>query len=209
MESSVKKLFTLGLLALAGAANAGTCQDPWVTQAVTEVTKRAPNGSGSSGECDIKRYGGGRWSSYPDLVSKVKVAFGTSAPSAPSAGSCKDPWVTQAVTEVMKRAPKGSGTSGECDIYRYGGGRWSSYPDLVSKVKTAFGMNIAGSAKPGSGGNNLGSLNPSQNGGRVVSPGGGNVISPGGGNVISPGGGNVISPGGGNVISTGGGNMRR
>ncbi|MBC5783493.1 hypothetical protein H8N03_11105 [Ramlibacter sp. USB13] len=111
---------------------------------------------------------------------------------AASAGTCKDPWVTQAVTEVMGRAPNGSGSSGECDIHRYGGGRWNSYPDLVSKVKVAFGKNIAGSARPGAGGNNFGNVNPALNGGRVVSGGGANVIAPGGANVVSPGGANMM-----------------
>lgn len=114
------------------------------------------------------------------------------AAGAASAGTCKDPWVTQAVTEVMHRAPNGSGGSGECDIHRYGGGRWSSYPDLVGKVKVAFGMTIAGSAKPGAGGSNLGNVNPALNGARVIAPGGANVVAPGGANVIAPGGANLM-----------------
>lgn len=55
-------------------------------------------------------------------------------------GVCADPWVTQAVTQVMGRAPQGNGYLGECDIYRYGRGSWSSYNDLVAKVEVAFGL---------------------------------------------------------------------
>ncbi|HEX7889241.1 MAG TPA: hypothetical protein VF522_07790 [Ramlibacter sp.] len=111
---------------------------------------------------------------------------------AANAGACKDPWVTRAIQEVKGRAPQGSGSSGECDIHRYGGGRWSSYPDLVGKVKTAFGMNIAGSARPGPAGNGLVNGRPVMSGGNVIAPGGANVVSPGGGNVVAPGGANLI-----------------
>jgi hypothetical protein len=111
---------------------------------------------------------------------------------AASAGTCKDPWVTRAIQEVKGRAPQGSGSSGECDIHRYGGGRWSSYEDLRAKVKTAFGMNIAGSARPGQGGNGLANGRHGVAGGNVVAPGGGNVVAPGGANVVAPGGANLM-----------------
>lgn len=107
---------------------------------------------------------------------------------AASAGTCKDPWVTRAIQEVKGRAPQGSGSSGECDIYRYGGGRWSSYEDLRAKVKTAFGMNIAGSARPGQGGHGVA-------GGAAGLGGANGVVSPGGGNLR---GGRVVAPGGAN-----------
>jgi hypothetical protein len=63
-----------------GDASAGQCRDPWVTQAVQQVTGHQPNGSGDNGECDYRRYGGGRWTTYDDLVSKVRVTFGMGAP---------------------------------------------------------------------------------------------------------------------------------
>lgn len=75
---------TRGLLALgaglvafgaASAAGAGSCRDPWVTNAVREVTRREPNGSGESGECNILNYGGGRWTTYADLVGKVRASL--------------------------------------------------------------------------------------------------------------------------------------
>lgn len=208
--------FAVLAVAVSGNALAGQCRDPWVTKAVTEVMHRSPNGSGESGECSIYRYGNGHWTSYADLVNKVKIAFGQyvvqARPIAPnrnymnnqnrsgfyqppasgviaagganviaagganviaagganviaagggnviaagganminrysvqsvssSAAQCKDPWVTQAVHEVMHRAPNGSGNAGECNIKRYGNGHWSSYPDLVSKVKQRFGV---------------------------------------------------------------------
>lgn len=62
--------------ALGGSAVTGQCRDPWVTQAIQEVTGRPPNGSYESGECQYTLYGGGSWSDYGDLVNKVRAAFG-------------------------------------------------------------------------------------------------------------------------------------
>lgn len=55
----------------------GKCRDPWVTQAIGEVTGRTPFGDGEEGECRYTLYGGGHWSDYPDLLRKVKQAFGS------------------------------------------------------------------------------------------------------------------------------------
>lgn len=59
-------------LVLAPAAQAGVCRDPWITQAVREVTGREPNGDWESGECTYTQYGGGRWHSYPELKGYVQ-----------------------------------------------------------------------------------------------------------------------------------------
>lgn len=65
--------------------------------------------------------------------------------SAPAwAGQCRDPWVTQAVTAVQSRAPIGAGDSGECNTKLYGNGRWSSYADLLAKVRAAYPKPTAG-----------------------------------------------------------------
>ena len=53
-------------------------------------------------------------------------------------GECRDPWVTQAIQEVVGRKPRGDGNEGECEIQRYGNGSWSNYPDLVNKVRDGF-----------------------------------------------------------------------
>ncbi len=50
---------------------------------------------------------------------------------------CTDTWVTQAITELRGRGPIGSGNTGECNIYKYGNGSWSSYQDLKDKVWAA------------------------------------------------------------------------
>jgi len=118
---------------------AGPCADPWVSRAVLDVAGRPAQGRGGEGECDIRRYGGGVWNSYPDLVQKVRQAFaepGQKTP--PAAGPCSDPWVSRAVLEVVGRPARGQGGEGECDIRRYGGGSWKNYPDLVEKVRQAF-----------------------------------------------------------------------
>lgn len=54
----------------------GICRDPWVTELVTKHAGRAPNGTADSGECDYRRYGGGRWDSKRELDYHVRVALG-------------------------------------------------------------------------------------------------------------------------------------
>lgn len=56
-------------------AQSGVCKDPWVTRAITEIAGRAPVGQGDTEECDITRYGGGHWTTYADLVEKVKAGL--------------------------------------------------------------------------------------------------------------------------------------
>jgi hypothetical protein len=123
-------LFAFFLVLSAPAAHA-QCRDAWVTQAVKEVMDRAPQGSADLGECNFRNYGGGSWSSYPDLKQKVINVFN---------GTCRDAWVTQAVSEVRARRPQGYGDTGECNYRNYGGGTWSSYPDLKQKVQASFGV---------------------------------------------------------------------
>ncbi len=62
----------------AGSAHAGQCRDPWITQAIQEVTGRQPNGSYESGECTYTQYGGGHWNSYPELKGYVRQRLGLS-----------------------------------------------------------------------------------------------------------------------------------
>lgn len=49
--------------------NSKVCADPWVGEAVFEVTGRPA----TQAQCNTALYGGGRWSGYADLVSKVKA----------------------------------------------------------------------------------------------------------------------------------------
>lgn len=94
------------------------------------------------------------------------------------------PGVTSAVPQVTGRVPNGSGNSGDCNIYRYGGGHWSSYSDLVNKVRVAFGDTI----RPGATGqidlNRARGMNirPGVNGAGVITAGGANMTAHGSGN---------------------------
>ena len=65
----------LAALPATARAQTGTCRDPWVTELVKEVARRAPRGSGDSGECNINLYGAS-WSSKDDLRAKVRQSFG-------------------------------------------------------------------------------------------------------------------------------------
>ncbi len=80
MNRSMKLALALGATAgstiLFSAPAAAQCADPWVTQAVQEVTGRTPRGSGQTGECNIKNYNAGSWSSYSDLKTYVQRLLG-------------------------------------------------------------------------------------------------------------------------------------
>jgi hypothetical protein len=60
-------------LASQPASAAETKRDPWIEQAFQEVLGRAPSGS----EWDPKNYGKGKWSSYGDLLNKVRARMTT------------------------------------------------------------------------------------------------------------------------------------
>lgn len=71
----------LAWTAAPAAAQSGPCRDPWINQAIREVTRaqgreRAPNGRYESGECNIHLYGAS-WSSYNELKGYVTSVFRT------------------------------------------------------------------------------------------------------------------------------------
>ncbi len=99
------------------------CRDAWISQSVQEVTGRTVKGSGDADECNKANYGG-NWSSYADLVNKVR-----------GAGVCKDAWITQAFKEVRGSTPAGWGSTNECSIQLYNNGSWSSYNQLRDAVR--------------------------------------------------------------------------
>lgn len=98
------------------------------------------------------------------------------------AGNCTDPWVTQAVIEVLRRPPA-SASAPECNIRLYNNGQWSSYAQLRLAVGTYWGTHAyptkpnpgytkgpvpnPGFAQPG---------RPIQNPGRLVGPDGASLI---------------------------------
>ena len=76
------------------------------------------------------------------LAAGVAVSVVGAAPA--MAGQCGDPWVTQAVTQVLRRAPA-SASAPECNIYLYQGargikGQWGSYSELLSSVGVYWSM---------------------------------------------------------------------
>jgi hypothetical protein len=215
------------LLVPQAQAQDGSCRDSWINSAYNQLYHRAPEGSGNSGECNIMLYGGGHWLNFPDLENKIRASKATRAPQ-----GCRDPWITSAYSQLYHRAPQGSGDSGECNPALYGGGHWSSFPDLENKIRLSKGQFNAGSSgsvrltvdrqgglrdqngrllvAPGQflisvkNGNGTQMIAPRPGQTILVPPG---VIAAGGGNVIAAGGGNVIAAGGGNVIAAGGGNV--
>lgn len=201
-------------------AFAGQCNDPWVTQVVIKYLHRPPSGPNAP-ECNIYLYRSGHWNSFSELDAAAAAYWTTHpAPAAPApvAGQCGDPWVTRAVQQVMGRPPAGSGNDGECSIYRYGGGHWTSYDDLVGKVRVAFGraqpqqpptLNLGVKASdftvPSTALGYSQGRAPAQ--GRTVSYQGRqyqvvNVVAQGGGNLITDNGGGLLSTNGGNLMVT-------
>jgi hypothetical protein len=116
-----------------GGPPIGVCRDPWITKAIHEVLGRAPRGYDDRDDCNITNYNNGSWASYEDLVVYVGLAYRRE-------GYCKDPWINHAIRQVLGRLPDGRDESGECRPSRYGGGSWSSFDDLVAKVRAAFGV---------------------------------------------------------------------
>ncbi|CAN5517559.1 hypothetical protein BH10ACI3_BH10ACI3_07100 [soil metagenome] len=57
------------------------CRDAWVGQAINEIVGRQARGSGDTGECNYKNYGGGSWSGYEDLKNKVRASLFAGDPS--------------------------------------------------------------------------------------------------------------------------------
>ena len=94
------------------------CRDPWVTSAVMEVTgtivnettRRRSAGYGDTGECNVRLYGNGSWSSYVDLVNKVRSNM-----NGRQQGVCRDSYVTSAVRQV--KTQMGIRNSGIADTY--------------------------------------------------------------------------------------------
>lgn len=179
---------TAAALALATPLEAQGCTDAWVTQTIREVYQRAPNGSGNSGECDVNRYGGGKWNSYDQLKRYVNYQY-----------MCQDPWIAQAVYDAHGRMPRGSGTSGECNPYLYGA-NWSGYPDLKNRVQGSINTLQAQSITF----SNSGSL---VSGGVALTAA--RLIGPDGGTLIGLDGAGVISRDGAGLIGNDGATLRR
>jgi hypothetical protein len=164
----------------------------------------------------------------------VAVAGSLVASNIAVAGQCSDPWVTQAVTKYLHRAPSGP-SAPECNTQLYRNGHWKSQKDLDAAVdaywathpypaqaRTAPPAHVAPQPKPQIQ-TAPQSVFQNQNGAGIMTNSSGNVIGPHGSGVVSQGGGNaisnngsavkpgnrngVVSQGGGNVVSQGGGNI--
>lgn len=117
MKHSISVILGFAALAVAGSVQAGRCQDPWVTKAFEEVHGRAPYDSGTIGECDIRRYGNGHWSSYADLVSKVRAERAKPPAQREEVVRPNDQFAAQARYE-QKRYPEAQRALNECASFR-------------------------------------------------------------------------------------------
>ncbi len=194
------------LLSAAAVAQGGSCHDPWINQAYNRLYHRAPNGTGVSGECNINLYGHGHWSSFQDLENKIRASK-----ASPANGPCRDPWINQAYNQLYHRAPNGSGVSGECNIYLYGHGHWSSFQDLENKIRMQTVRFHVGSNGALLNWRNQVLVPPGQFSlslnGRLIQPRAGQVIAVGSGALVSPGNSNIIAVGSGSIIAVGSGSF--
>ncbi len=101
-----------------GQQRYSSCSDPWVTAAIRRVINTDHNAVGKA--CDPYLYGRARWTTFDDLVAKVRTRL----------ADCRDPWVTLAVMEVFNRVAQPF----DCDLSQYGGGRWNGYEQLKNLV---------------------------------------------------------------------------
>jgi hypothetical protein len=87
----------------------GVCRDPWITETITRLVGRAPQGHGDTGECDFRRYGGGTWGSKAELEAHVRAAFNVTPP-APTAAYVS--YASHADPDMCMDVPGGSPTEG-------------------------------------------------------------------------------------------------
>ncbi len=89
MKTVVLTGLTVGMaLFVSSISQAGTCRDPWVDQAIREVTGREPNGNYESGDCNVRNFNNASWNSYTELKRYVRGYFARSYSPvlAPAAG---------------------------------------------------------------------------------------------------------------------------
>ena len=151
------------------------------------------------------------------------AAAGLAAGSA-YAGSCNDPWVTQAVTDALRRPPSGP-SAPECNIYLYNNGHWGSYNELRSAVGVYWGMHAypaqqnytiqpAGDLQISAAslgytpavGSRVTYQGRLYQVSRTIAQGGGNVIVL---HLINMDGASVVGPGGASIVIPQGSNYRR
>lgn len=110
------------------------CSDPAISQAIVEVTGRAPRGAAGQGECNPLLYG--EVKSYEELKKEVQTIL---VDSPYEAGTCRNAELGRAITEVKTEmklvnvVPMGSGELGECNSYFYG--NYSDYATLKKNVR--------------------------------------------------------------------------
>ncbi len=105
------------------AAQAGACRDPWITQAIREVTGREPNGNYESGECAYTQYGGGRWNSYGELKGYVQQKLRPTISLGPQPGGSVQYRTAKVPNAVFATLPKRY-TSGGITEVQYQGRWW-------------------------------------------------------------------------------------
>lgn len=130
------------------------------------------------------------------------LGLGALSMDAAVAGNCADPWVTQAVTEVLRRPPA-SALAPECNIKLYNNGRWGSYKELRLAVGSYWATNaypqtsaqgqatkpggtqgLAGKAQPNRNQISADQVRPHQGNNKLISDDGSTLIGNDGGSLV-------------------------
>ncbi|HYF77087.1 MAG TPA: hypothetical protein VD973_08155 [Symbiobacteriaceae bacterium] len=106
---------------------AGICQNTVLTEAVTRVMGRAPEGSGLTGECNEQRWG---------PFKTVDEAERSIAKTIRVWAVCTDPVMTEMLWRVTGREPEGYKTNLACDPERYG--EWDEPAELEKQIAIAY-----------------------------------------------------------------------
>lgn len=144
-----------------------------------------------------------------------------------SKGTCNDPWVSKAVSQVnasVRLAHTSNGSDGECDVSQYNNGQWGSFDQLWKAVDKrrgemrAMGVYYDSYKVSGAGkvnflleeGNNriIAAALVGNDGASLVAAGGGNLIGNDSAGIkavinklVAAGGGNLVAAGGGNLVN--------
>lgn len=177
----------LAIVTPAAHAQGGRCSNNNINLAFNTALHRAPNGSGTSGECNPVNYGGGAWSNQADLVKRVGAAVYCS----------NNLWIGQIYLYDYNRYP----TWNECTA-NYGAN--SSYMQLDSAIRAYVaggeGLKILKAPVPGQYLVKPDLSLVDSNGTTVATPNS-YVIAAGGANIIVPQAGMVIAAGGANLAA--------
>ena len=191
MSISLLRCSALAALSLASAslalAQGGSCKDPWINQAYNQLYHRAPSGSVLTGECNITLYGGGHWTTFADLESKIIAVRGR-----PTAVQAPAPVALVKPSTPVPLSPSSSLVSSRpLAVIPESSAAVDARKAQLSQYHVDFNGNLVGPA----------GILLARSGQFLISA---SIVAQGGGNIVAQGGGNIVAQGGGNIAPSAG-----